>query len=255
MATINMIGSQIAAVMEREYQKWFSPALGRDMELLVFGSEGVPIVFFPTRSAHFYDMENWKIIDALQERINSGQIQVFCVDSIDQESFYSADAPSERILRHLQYEKYILTEVIPFIKRRNNSKQLTVTGCSLGGYHAVNIGLKHPTVFSKIVGMSARYDLTRSLPFFDDLFDGYFDENIYYNMPNHFVPGIRDEKLLKQLRKIDLTLVVGREDSFLADNQRLSGALDQIGVPHKFFIWEEEAHRPRYWREMVKLYL
>jgi esterase/lipase superfamily enzyme len=93
------------------------------------------------------------------------------------------------------------------------------------------------------------------LPFFDDLFDGYFDENIYYNMPNHFVPGIRDEKLLKQLRKIDLTLVVGREDSFLADNQRLSGALNQIGVPHKFFIWEEEAHRPRYWREMVKLYL
>jgi len=252
---INVPSAMISAVMEREYQKWFSPVLGRDMELLVFGSRGIPVLFFPTRSAHFYDMENWKVIEAMRDRITNGEIQVFCVDSIDQESFYSEKQPHERMLRHLEYERYILKEVIPFIRSRNKKKQLTVTGCSLGGYHAVNIGLKHPTIFTKIVGMSARYDLTKPLPFFADLFDGYFDENIYYNMPNHFVPGINDAKLLQQLRKIDLTLVIGREDSFLPDNERLSQALNHIGVPHKFFIWEEEAHRPRYWREMVKLYI
>ena len=243
------------AVMEREYQKWFSPALNREMELLIFGSAGVPILFFPTRSAHFYDMEDWRIIEALRDKITSGQIQVFCVDSIDQESFYSTNPPTERILRHIQYEQYILDEVIPFIKTRNVSQQLTVTGCSLGGYHAVNLALRHPTIFTKVVGMSARYDLTKALPFFDDLFEGYFDDNIYFHMPNHYVPGISDEKLLEELRKLDITLVIGREDSFLANNEQLSASLNQIGVPHQFYIWEEEAHRPRYWREMVKLYL
>ncbi|WP_031529100.1 esterase family protein [Dyadobacter crusticola] len=241
--------------MERQYQKWFSPVLDREMEMLVFGTGGTPVIFFPTRAAHFYDLEDWKIIDAMGERINAGEIQVFCVDSIDQESFYSEKPPRDRILRHLQYERYILNEVVPFIRSKNRSKQLTVAGCSLGAYHAVNIGLKHPTVFTKIVGMSGRYDLTRSLEFFADLFDGYVDEDIYFNMPNHFVPGIRDPKLLKQLRKLDLTIVIGKEDAFLADNEQLSASLNAIGVPHQLIIWEEEAHRPRYWRQMVKLYL
>lgn len=241
--------------MERQYQKWFSPALNRFMEMLVFGSTGLPVIFFPTRSAHFYDLENWKIVDAMSDKIEAGEIQVFCVDSIDQESFYSNCPPHQRILRHMQYEKYLIDEVIPFIRKRNKKTKLTAAGCSLGGYHAVNIGLKHPGIFDRILGMSARYDLTRPLPFFSDLFDGYFDENIYYNMPNHFVPGISDQKLLSQLRDIDITLVIGRQDSFLSDNEQLSRSLRSIGVSHKLFVWEEEAHKPRYWREMVKLYL
>ena len=56
--------------------------------------------------------------------------------------------------------------------------------------------------------MSARYDLTLSLPFFDDLFDGYSDENIYFNMPNYFVPQISDPNILKHLRKMEITLVI-----------------------------------------------
>jgi esterase/lipase superfamily enzyme len=243
------------SLAKREYQKWYSPALKRDMEMLVFGKKGMPVLFFPTRSARFYDMENWKIIDAMSGKIAAGQVQVFCVDSIDKESFYSDIPPQERILRHLEFEQYILEEVVPFIRKRNKNGKLTVTGCSLGAFHAVNIGLKHPTIFSKIVGMSGRYDLTKALPFFDDLFDGYFDENVYFNMPNRFVPGITDEMLLNQLRQLDITIVIGRDDPFLPDNEQLSASLNAIGVPHHFYIWNEEAHRPRYWRQMVKLYL
>ncbi|MEO6287831.1 MAG: alpha/beta fold hydrolase [Dyadobacter sp.] len=241
--------------MERAYHKWFSPILERFMEILVFGQSGTPVIFFPTRSAHFYDFENWKIIDALKPKIEAGEIQVYCVDSIDCESFYSKSAPVQRIARHLQYEKYILREVVPFIRKQNKKKGLIAAGCSLGGYHAVNIALKHPTIFTKVVGMSARYDLTQPLPFFADLFDGYFDEDIYYNMPNHFIPKISDPGLLRQLRKMDITLVIGREDTFLDNNQHLSHSLNLIQVPHQLYVWDEEAHRPRYWREMVKIYL
>ena len=30
--------------MNRDYRKWWSPALSRDMELLVFGSGGTPVL-------------------------------------------------------------------------------------------------------------------------------------------------------------------------------------------------------------------
>lgn len=241
--------------MERAYHKWFSPILGKSMEMLVFGHSGTPVIFFPTRSAHFYDFENWRVIDAMKEKIDAGYIQVYCVDSIDSESFYSDSPPPLRIARHIQYEKYILEEVIPFIRIQNKKRELIAAGCSLGGYHAVNIAFKHPNIFTKVVGMSARYDLTQALPYFADLFDGYFDENIYYNMPNHFVPGISDPKLLQQLREMEITLVIGREDTFLENNRHLSDSLHQLNVPHQFYIWDDEAHRPRYWREMVKIYL
>ncbi|PSL30320.1 esterase family protein [Dyadobacter jiangsuensis] len=241
--------------MERAYHKWFSPILGKSMEMLVFGHSGTPVIFFPTRSAHFYDFENWRVIDAMKEKIDAGYIQVYCVDSIDSESFYSDSPPPLRIARHIQYEKYILEEVIPFIRTQNKKRELIAAGCSLGGYHAVNIAFKHPDIFTKVVGMSARYDLTQALPYFADLFDGYFDENIYYNMPNHFVPGISDPKLLRQLREMEITLVIGREDTFLDNNRHLSDSLHQLSVPHQFYIWDDEAHRPRYWREMVKIYL
>ncbi|WP_229253849.1 alpha/beta fold hydrolase [Dyadobacter sp. NIV53] len=191
----------------------------------------------------------------MRPKIEAGELRIYCVDSIDCESFYSQAPPPQRILRHIQYEDYILKEVIPFIKKSNAEKKLIVAGCSLGGYHAVNIALRHPSLFTKVVGMSSRYDLTVSLPFFDDLFQGYSDENIYYNMPNYFVPQISDSTILKQLRKLKIILVIGQEDSFLNNNEQLSDALSKINVGHDLFIWEEEAHRPRYWREMVKLYL
>ena len=43
--------------MKREYHKWYSPALGRDMELLVFGHGGARVLAFPTRCGRFYEYE------------------------------------------------------------------------------------------------------------------------------------------------------------------------------------------------------
>lgn len=224
------------------------------MELLVFGHAGTPVLFFPTRTARFYDYENWDIVKAVEDKINNGELQLFCVDSVDIESFYANTHPIEKIKRHQLYERYILYEVIPLI-RNKNPNAITVAGCSLGGYHAVNIALRHPNYFNKVVGMSARYNLALSSPKFNDLFDGYFDESIYFNMPSMYVPNITDEVLLNKLRSLKITMVVGAEDPFLENNRQLSNALNSKHINHDFFTWAEEAHRPRYWRKMVQLYL
>lgn len=245
----------LTAIMQREYAKWFSPALNKEIELLVFGDAGTPVLFFPTRTARFYDYENWKIIDALQYKINDGLLQVFCVDSIDIESFYGNIHPAEKIKRHLQYETYIIEEVLPYIRSKNTNKGLVAAGCSLGGYHAVNLAFKYPAHFSKVVGMSARYDLTMSSQKFPDLLNGYFDENIYFNMPSMFVPNLKDETILASMRKMKVVLAIGKEDPFFDNNEHLQKELRNKQIDPDFYVWNEEAHRPRHWRQMVQLYL
>ena len=242
--------------MKREYQKWFSPSLNREMELLIFGHSGESVIFFPTRTARFYDYEDWKIIEAIRPKIEAGILQVYCVDSIDLESFYcEACPPPGRIYRHLKYEEYILKEVIPLIYETNPGSSLTVTGCSFGAYHAVNIAFRHPQFFKKVLGMSGRYNLTEKIGPFLDLFEGYWDETIYFNMPSQYIPNLNDEKILAQLRQLEIIITIGREDPFLTNNAELCKALLSKNVKNSFEVWEEEAHRPRYWRDMVKTYL
>ncbi len=83
--------------MNREYHKWYSPALGRDMELLVFGHAGTPFIVFPTSMGRFFDYESRGMIDAVREKYENGGLQAFCVDSVDAESWYNkAVHPRER---------------------------------------------------------------------------------------------------------------------------------------------------------------
>jgi esterase/lipase superfamily enzyme len=242
--------------MNREYHKWYSPRLQRDMELLVFGDGGRPVLFFPTRMARFYDYENWGIVDALQQKINSREIQLFCVDSIDAESFYNNWAhPAVRIARHLQYEEYILNEVVPLMKLKSNSIDLEVAGCSMGAYHALNLALKHPHLFKKVVSMSGRYDLTEQLADFRDLFDGYHNQEVYFNMPRQYVANMHEHTVLEDMRKLTIILTIGQTDPFLRNNQDISRLLWDKGIAHEFYIWDGYAHRPRYWKKMVQLYL
>lgn len=37
--------------MRRNYVKWYSSSLHRDMELLAFGERGFPVIVFPRRAA------------------------------------------------------------------------------------------------------------------------------------------------------------------------------------------------------------
>ena len=241
--------------MTRKYYKWFSPSLYRHMELLVFGHAGASVLFFPTRTARFYDYENWKIVASLQDKIEQGELQLFCVDSVDAESFYASIPAADKIKRHLQYERYILQEVLPLIMFRKNFTFLTAAGCSLGGYHAVNLAFKYPVFFNKVVSMSARFDLTLSSDKFPDLFNGVIDEQVYYNMPSMYMEHLTDTAILDQLRKLEISLIIGREDPFYENNKHLSAVLTHKAIQHSLYVWDEEAHRPWHWRKMVRLYL
>ena len=95
--------------MNREYHRSYSQALNRDMELLVFGHHGARVLVFPTSMGRFYDWEDRGMIAALAEHLEKGWIQLYCVDSLDAESWYASWAePGGRALRHVQYRKLYL---------------------------------------------------------------------------------------------------------------------------------------------------
>ena len=242
--------------MNREYHKWYSEHLHRDMELLVFGDGGRGVLLFPTRMARFYDYENWGIVGALQDKIYNGELQLFCVDSIDAESFYNGWVhPVDRIKRHLQYEQYVLHEVIPLINQKNDCSYLEAAGCSMGAYHATNFAMKYPWLFKKVVCMSGRFDLTRRIYDFNDLLDGYHDDSVYFNMPLQFAANLPENYLLDTIRQLEFVLAIGETDPFMSNNYEFSQLLWNKGVANQLYVWDNYAHRPRYWKQMVQLYL
>lgn len=242
--------------MKRQYHKWFSENLGRDMELLCFGHAGAKVLVFPTREGRFFDYENWGLVNVLRPAIDEGRIRLYCVDGVDSESLYCRTvSPRARVDRHCQYERYLLEETIPFLRAENGNPSLVAHGCSIGAYHAIVLALKHPSLFCKVVALSGRYDLTRNFGAFQDLFGGHYDEDIYFITPNHFLPNLNEPRFLEPLRRMEITLAVGQEDPFHESNRELSETLTAKDVPHHFAIWPGEAHRAKYWREMVPHYL
>jgi esterase/lipase superfamily enzyme len=242
--------------MVREYHQWFSPRLQRDMELLVFGHGGAAVLVFPTREGRFYDYENWGLVAALQEYLDGGRLRLFCVDSVDSEALYCRCLPPQaRMARNNQYERYVLDEVLPLVRSKDVAAPVVAHGCSIGAYHAVSIAFRHPDCFRGVVGLSGRYDLTRQIGIFPDLFDGYYDDDIYFHTPSHFIPNLADPYVLDKLRSLDITFAIGKADPFCENTRHLSEALWQKGIRNRFDIWNGEAHRARDWRQMVPIYL
>ena len=235
--------------MQRSYHRWHSPSLDRDMELLVFGHAGARIVAFPTSMGRFYDWEDRGLVGGvLRPGLENGFIQLTCVDSVDAESWYSRRPPGERILRHVQYDRYLLDEVLPFTRSLNTNPFLIATGASFGGYHAMNFALKHPEQVGRLLSMSGLCDIRRLLP-------GYSDQNLYFNNPVDFIANEHDENRLKALRQLNIILAVGRDDSLCASNERLSRLLWNKGIWHALRLWDGFAHDWPVWEKMLQLYL
>ncbi len=242
--------------MNREYHKWWSKHLHRDMELLVFGHAGAKVLVYPTRDGRFYEYETIGMVNALKHKIEQGWLQLYCIDGIYSESFYCNWAhPSGRIQRHQQFELYVLNEVLPFMHKKNPHPCVISHGLSLGAFHAASIAFRHPEQFKKLVAFSGRYDLTLSVEAFDDLLDGFYNEDVYFHTPSHFLPNLDCEEWLEKLRALDIILVIGNQDPFLENNQQLSYVLQQKGIQHQLLLWNDRAHSGYYWRRMAPLYL
>ena len=236
--------------MNREYHKWYSPRLGREMELLVFGHGGLPVLVFPTSGGRFFEFEDRSMVAALADRLGSGGLQLFCVDSVDNESWYNRNVPPRwRIARHIQFEDYLTGEVVPLIRQKNQDAHLVALGCSFGGYHAANIAFRHPDLFTGLLSMSGAFEISSFL-------HGYYDRDCYFHLPTHYLPGMQDPWYLERFRRNTYVLATGWDDQCLEQNRTMDRILNEKGIPHKLYIWDSwNAHDWPTWQRMAQQYL
>jgi esterase/lipase superfamily enzyme len=243
--------------MNREYYKWHSPNLDRDMEMLCFGHAGARVIVFPTSCGRFYDWENRQMLETLRPQIERGDIQVFCVDGVDVESWWNMQVqPGERAKRHLQYHDYIIQEVLPFSRKLNDNDFVIALGASMGAYHAMNLTLRFPESFNRCVAMSGPYDFAQmSAPYnvFNWIFD-YSDDSVTQCNPVPLVKSLSSAHIEK-LKKTELIFPIGQTDPLYEGSRLLAEALSERQVPHEFITWDGFAHDWPYWQQMSLLYL
>jgi len=199
--------------MKVEYYREYSPTLGRDMEYKVFGHAGKPCIAFPCQNGRFYDYENRGLIEAMRWYIDQGRIQVFCVDSIDWESWSAEQKdPRSRIEAQESYYNYILYELVHRVYEINTygncggvSSGIMTFGCSMGAYHALNFFMRKPDIFDAVLALSWIYHSGY-------FFKNYADDLTFLNCACKFteknnIEGNSKRKeiknLIKELRKVN----------------------------------------------------
>lgn len=181
--------------MKREITSWYSPSLNKEMPIASYGHYGFALLMVPTAAADYLEYERFRLIQALEPMINAGKFRVFSIDSINKESWLNYQMePAHRAIRHNQYNQYVFNEVIPFIRNATSNETFIYTcGASLGALHAMNLFLKKPDFINGVIAMSGVYDLT-------DYTRGYWDEQVYYNSPIHYIPNLEDRFFLDKIR-------------------------------------------------------
>lgn len=235
--------------MHREHHRWHSPSLGRDMELLVFGHAGARMLVFPTSQGRFFEWEDRGMVGALAEHLERGWVQLWCVDSVDAESWYARwKHPEDRARRQTEYEHYLLREVLPLSADRNANPFLITAGASFGAYHAVDLALRHPHLVGRVLGLAGLYDISRQT-------GGYSDGEVYAHNPAHYVQHEGPGPRLDAWRRLDIVLAIGRDDPMRENNEYFSRALWEKGVGNALRLWDGWAHDWPWWREMVVRYV
>jgi esterase/lipase superfamily enzyme len=64
-----------------------------------------------------------------------------------------------------------------------------------------------------------------------------------------------DEAQRARLRRLDIILAIGREDSSFANNLLLSNILWSSHIWHAFRVWDGWSHDWPYWQEMILHYI
>ncbi len=239
--------------MQRELASWYSPSLGREMPIVTYGHYGFALLLVPTAAADYLEYERFQLIDTLQPWIDAGKVKVFSVNSMNTESWMNNEMPGEhKAIRHNQFNEYIYNEVVPFIRNSTSwDTQLIVSGASFGALHSMNLFLKRPDLINGVLAMSGVYDLT-------EYTKGFYDEQVYYNSPMHYMPNLTDHNMLEQIRRSNHIHIFSGSGAYEdpSSSGRFAKILYDKNINYELDIWGEEwPHDWNTWRHLMPHYM
>ena len=245
--------------METQYFKFYSPALNRDMECKLYGHAGRPVLFIPCQDGHFYDFENFKMTDVWAPWIESGEVMVLAIDTIDQETWSKKyEEPVGRIRRYEQWIAYITDEVVPFLRGLANQKNnwegfpgIMVFGCSLGATHAANLYFRRPDLFDRLLALSGIYTA-------DFGFCGYMDGLVYNNSPVHYLANMPVDHPYVELYNLKKAVICVGQGAWEVPEttKRLKQIFEEKGINIWVDLWGHDcAHDWDWWYKQVVYFL
>lgn len=235
------------------YHKHYSQSLGRDMEYKTYGTEGHPILVFPSQNGRFFDYENFGMIDILAPWIESGKAHVICCDGIDGETWSNTTSdPRYRIEQHERWYNYIINELLPEVRITPDETFIT-TGCSMGAFHAANFFFRRPDIFDTVIALSGLYSASYGFP-------DYSDDLTYSNSPLDFLRQMpKDHPWIDLYNKCNIFICVGQgrwEDELLDSTRQLDAILREKGIQAMVDYWGYDVdHDWPWWRKQLPYFL
>lgn len=239
------------------YKEW-SGCLDRPMEFKVYGHAGRPMMIFPCQSGRYFDWEDQGMVKLAEHWIESGKLQLFCVDSLDRESW---DCPGgdlrHRMEMHEKWYDYLTTEFYPRMMELGgggNWGKVITGGASMGGYHAVNFFLRRPDLFNGVISLSGLFSMRMFI-------GSYMDDIAYLNDPLTYMPNLPpDHPYIEQFNRADpLIICVGQgawEDEMKESTFALREVFDRKGIRAQWEIWGHDVdHDWPWWRIQWPMFL
>ena len=242
--------------MRKEFHSLYSPAIGSDGGLMVYGHYGRPMLVFPSQQGASHDYEGNGMVGSIAHLIDEGRVKLYCVDSFDKGSWDREDLPiEERAHLHARFEDWILNQVVPFIGADSaGAGDIITTGCSFGGFHAANFALKRADLFPRAICQSGVYDIGNH---------GWGErgETTYFNNPMDYVSNLQGDHLEWLRGRVSLLLIAGQgqwEDTTgaLESTKRFARALAAKSIKHELDLWGHDVpHDWPSWRAQIAHHL
>lgn len=226
--------------------------------VIAYGEWGRPVLVFASDSGRAEDFANNGLLSAVAGLVDEGRTKIYCIDSFEGGSWRRGDLPLElRAREHQRFEDVVVNDVVPFIVDDcGGRRDVLVTGCSFGAYHAANVSLKHAHLFPEAICLSGAYDMSKM---------GWGDrgDTFYFNNPVDYVANLEGDHLDWLRGHVHLTLVAGRgpfeDDSAsgaLSSTLRLAELLAAKEIPHELDLWgHDSAHDWPWWQRQLAYHL
>jgi len=236
--------------MSRVSERWYSPRVGREVQVVRWGEIGTPVVFFPTAAGDAEEVERFLMVDALAPLLEEGRIKLYSVDSVPGQVWLKeTNRPPVATGVQRGFDAFVAAELVPAIRKDcgDDGLDLIATGASIGAFNALAAICHHPGLFSHALCLSGTYELSKFI-------DGDVDEAWYFASPLHFLPGLSDDHPdLVRLRGRSILLAhgTGRWES-PEESWRVAECLGSRGIPNRVDEWGAEwDHDWPTWRRML----
>jgi len=223
------------------------------MPIATYGYYGFALLLVPTAAADYLEYERFQLIDSIRGFIEGGKLKVFSINSINNESWLNNEMdPRHKSIRHQQFNSYVFEEVIPFIRTHTSAETpIIICGASFGALHSMNLFLKRPELIQGVLALSGVYDLT-------EYTKGYFDDDVYFNSPQHYMPNLSDHNILEQIRRSNHIHIFSGSGPYEdpEGSRRFASVLYNKGIIYELDIWGPEwKHDWDTWRHVLPHYL